>query len=124
VRQLKDGSILAYDMEAQKTHLLVSAQGSCAGFCWLDDFKTMVFATHSGLFITNTQTRQIKKIACSCESVNYESPVYEPKKQKLYVLKALTKVIDPPYNNSVLTTVYLVQMNLDGSEEQIIELPK
>jgi hypothetical protein len=124
VRQRVDGSIMAYDIEAKKPQLLVAAQGSSAGFCWLDDYKTMVFATDSGLFITNTQSKQIKKMACSCQSVQYEFPVYVPKKRKIYVLKAVSMVTDPPRNNSVLTTVYLVQMNLDGSEEQIIELPK
>jgi hypothetical protein len=102
----------------------VPNRAPCDGFCWLDDDKSIVFATNLGLFVTNTVTKQLKKIQCVCETIQYSDPVYVPQQRKIYAVKAVSEVTDPPRNNHVLTTTFLVKMNLDGSDEQVIDLPK
>jgi hypothetical protein len=124
VQQNQNGNIIGYNPQTQQQELFVLNQGYCAGFCWLDDARTMVFANYAGLFVTNTVTKQVKKIQCGCQTVQYSHPEYVPQHRKIYALKAVSMVTDPPKNNHVLTTTFLVKMNLDGSDEQIIDLPQ
>lgn len=124
VGQHGDGRIGAYNMTTGSETLLFEGQGGPLGFAWLDDSKTMVIANGLGLYVTHTETKQFKKIKCACGTLVYSYPAYGAQCDKIYALRRQTQIGEPPQNNTnIHIYTHLVQMNLDGSNEQIIRLP-
>jgi hypothetical protein len=120
-----NGAVLSQGLKSNQSTLLVPNHwGWGLGFCWLNDSKTMVFSTLTGLYITNTKTKQVKKIKCACQSIRYDCPIYVPQLHKIYALRVETQAINPPQNAPIMTQKKLVSMNIDGSEEQVIDLPQ
>jgi hypothetical protein len=124
-RQSGSGSIVTHHLLHQTQALIFEGQGTPGGFTWLDDDKSMIVSTATGLYITNTETQQTKKLKCACQSLDYSYPVYGRQHFKIYAIRQTLMIGNPPRNNTNIQ-VYndLVQMNLDGSEERVIELPQ
>jgi hypothetical protein len=123
-RQRVDGSIIDMNTHTRMRQMLVESQGTPNGFCWLNDQKTMIVATNQGLFITDTFTKKIKKIRCSCASVYYQYPIYAEKYHKIFAIKAVVNSVNPPFNTQIMTCKKIVMMNVDGTHEEVIEIPK
>jgi hypothetical protein len=124
--QQQNGAVVTYHLKSNQFGLLVPNRwGWGQGFCWLNDSKTMIFSTYTGLYITDTQTKQVKKIKCACATVDYRCPVYVPKRHQIYALRVENEAPNPPTPiMTIMTHTKLVKMNIDGSEEQVIDLPQ
>ena len=112
-RQRGDGSIVSYNTKDRSRRLLVPALGMADGFCWLGDWRTMVVSTHSGLYIADTETLQYRKIRCAgYHNSWYTKPQYSKKHHKIFAIKYQLVTY-------YLFDMYLISMNIDGSDEQI-----
>lgn len=123
-RQRSDGSIIGLNVHNRTRQQLVDAKGSPTGFCWLNDSTTMIVTTMQGLFITNTMTKQIKKIRCACGTSYYKYPIYSPQEHKIFAIKVISHSANSPMNTVVQTSTQLVKMNIDGKNEVIIDIPQ
>lgn len=123
-RQRTDGSIVGLNPQNRTRELFVEPLGQPNGFCWLEDHATMVVATMQGLFITNTSTKQIKKIRCACSSTYYKDPLYAAQQHKIFAIKVTAHSANPPNNTKIIVSTSIVKMNLDGTHEEVIEIPK
>jgi hypothetical protein len=123
-RQRVDGTIVGYNtVDSQRALLYKKTNGSPEGFCWLSDFKTMAVATTSGLYLTNTKTGQVKRLKCCCGTLRYSYPQYAAAVNKLMALKTITYPSDAR-NLDLIVIEQIVMMNLDGSNGEIIPIPK
>ncbi len=123
--QHANGSISTYNRITRSHELLFEKQNSACGFTGLGDDKTLIVALLEGIYLLNTATQQFLKIKCAHGNHYYQYPVYAPQNYKIYAIREITQMGNPPRNNTNLQiSCELVQMNLDGSEEIIIDLPK
>ena len=112
-RQRNDGSVIEYNTQNQTRRLLVPSLGTGRGICWLGDFKTIAVATMNGLYIVDTETQKYRKIRCTgWQNSYYLSPAYSKKHHRIFAVKS--QLI-----NCYVSEVYLISMNIDGSDEQI-----
>jgi hypothetical protein len=91
---------------------------SLNGAEWLDEER--VFWCHTtGIYITNTVTRETELIRETCNAHCYQRPTYAPDIDKIIVEK-FERVLDNETSGRSIIT--LVMMNSDGTGEEVIEI--
>jgi hypothetical protein len=114
-----------YDMQTQEYVILESSRlsfgnrGRIPSFCtWTPDSKHMIWVDAEGLFKTNIETQETIKIREICPSRSYWVTDVSPDGTKLLAGRVDAK----PYKvTGIEVTSYMVEMNIDGSNERKVE---
>ena len=77
------------------------------------------FANSTGIFKINTDGSGFQRIKKACDSRNYAYPTISKNKDKIIWQRTDSRI--EGYNTHY-SVIRLVEMNLDGTEERIIEI--
>lgn len=83
------------------------------------DSTTLVFAYRSGIYSINIETKELKQLKESCNSIRYQRPTYASLNGKLLWLKVVSELVS---ENDIYVKPVLVAMNPDGSGEEEVEM--
>ena len=90
------------------------------GFAWGEGNK-IIYTTFGGTYIHNLETNRRKKIRCGCDTKFYGPGSTTRSRTKILYKVNYSKVTSP---GLIETKPKMVLMNMDGSGEEIIEIPE
>lgn len=86
---------------------------------WINNID-FVWSNKKGIYKTNSETNVTTILVEHCNSILYRHVDYSKLKNLLLWEKSITKIIS---KNTLHTDSYIVTMNTDGTNEQIISIP-
>jgi Tol biopolymer transport system component len=115
------GALLVSDLEADSMLKIMDwpiEESSGYGGIFVDS-TTLVFSYKSGIYSIDIESKELKQLKESCNSILYQAPTYSPIDGKLLWLKLEFELVT---ENDIHLKPVLVTMNPDGSGEEEIEI--
>ena len=91
------------------------------GVVWLTD-STCIWADNAGIYTTSIITSDKKQVLETCDSRLYFSPIYARSINKVIWTKLIYDQVEG--KNILHFTSRLVMMNPDGTDEEVIDIPR
>ena len=111
-----------YDLATNHVELVAvtevsgSTKGLLYGAAWLPDSRNVIWATGTGLYAADTQTRQTRQLHTGCDTRVYLNPDVTADGRSILVRRVDKKSTDNGQGVYVESNLWL--MNIDGSNER------
>jgi hypothetical protein len=117
-------SVLIQDMVSKRTLKVIPIEDqsriNLLQAQWINE-DSFIISSLSGIYVVNVLTEQVKKIKCACETWRYSSISYSPANRKII---AERNEFNLDSDGAYLVTSRIVRMNLDGGQEEAVNIPK
>lgn len=116
-----NGNIYMTDVVNKKPIVEIPVDnGDPLGVTWINNQKIFA-ATMNGLYLVDVPQKASQKLKCACGTKYYLFPRYWEKRNKIIAERVtLTRL----QRHDVKVEQYIVMMNIDGTQEEIIDIPK
>jgi len=112
-----------YDMVIDSAYAIQEATWPATGVrnacTWLNDYQTLVYAQHDGIYSVNTSNNKKLQLASSCPQREYKAVSYAPLSRKL-VWQRLEYTKE---GSNTRGRSQLIMMNMNGEDRQVMVLP-
>ena len=111
-----------YDLATNRAELIVDTQvpnssaGMLTGAVWLADSRNVIWASGTGVYATDTQTRQTKQLRTGCGTRVYLNPDVSADGRTILVRRVDKKSLDD--GNAIYEESNLWLMDIDGRNER------
>ena len=116
-----DISKIVYDLSTKTSQTYCENYGNpISNSKWINDFE-FIWADENYIFKTNININKTDTISTHCNGFLYQSFDYSPQTDKLICHRLTKKLLE---NDVVKVDIYIVMMNTDGTEKEIIDLDR